>query len=501
METMRRISYSAFDKSDSDGESCQKMTKGDLGFGLGLLPGAVVIKPTSTSNSSHRHCKEHSTCHHGSRTKLFDEEEVFVRNNNPKCLRCNEEPNDSDTESRLCCCCESGLQPQSYFGDHDSESERVEGSNLMPRLRSVVRKALMNQRKVSGSGDNKVDPCSSDEQVIFGLELASQEVIELQSDLEATKRQLNSKYRAIQILKSQFAHVVMINKEHSKSIQEAKCMKTSLEKEVNGLQFDLSATRDCSMMTQQTWAERYDRVCLENRTLETNLQEYVEQLRMARLDNLGLKQERDELLAMMDVKERLGYNRNKSCNLFDTETHCTAQELAVLGACLCRGTRPNPCGCARVAAGLKKENYILKYEMDQLRQNLDATQLMADSFRTAFDHQLDQNICEKITSLCQDERRGDGPSGNQSNGPQESRVSNEYVEDDQQSTIHNDGEGFRSIAVQASQPLPDLISTLADLLNDKTEALVHQRLVAKMLARKTQDLEKTMQQLNDYSNR
>ena len=29
--------------------------------------------------------------------------------------------------------------------------------------------------------------------------------------------------------------------------------------EVNGLQFDLSATRDCSMMTQQTWAERYDR--------------------------------------------------------------------------------------------------------------------------------------------------------------------------------------------------------------------------------------------------
>ncbi len=150
--------------------------------------------------------------------------------------------------------------------------------------------------------------------------------------------------------------------------------------------------------------------------------------------------------------------------------------------------------------------------MDQLQQNLDATRLMADSFRTAFDHQLDQNIllCEKITSLCQDEIRGGGkkhsrftndPSGNENNEHQESRVANEYVEEYRQSTnyMYKDGEGYRSIAVQASQPLPDLIGTLADLLNDKTEALVHQRLVAKMLARKTQDLEKTMQQLNEYS--
>lgn len=39
------------------------------------------------------------------------------------------------------------------------------------------------------------------------------------------------------------------------------------------------------------------------------------------------------------------------------------QQLAVLGACMCRGNNPEPCKCARIAAILTKETGCLKDEV------------------------------------------------------------------------------------------------------------------------------------------
>ncbi|XP_022110474.1 coiled-coil domain-containing protein 125-like isoform X2 [Acanthaster planci] len=498
------------DLDGSGSEVSQGFTvEGDLGFGHGLKPGAVSVMSLVES----REPVDMIGCD-GINFEDMSEQQSFrrflslsgrdVKEINHDLRRRHSAPQarqDMQTQNNEC----------SYGNHHLRPTKRRSG--FFEGLRAFLLRSTTLKHLLDGGDSGLLDGGDGtwSQKDFTQLEAATQEVAVLQNELEAARKQLDSKYRAIKILQSQVAHAIMINKEKTKSIQQAEKMKKSLEDEVNSLQFDLTTSEEYSLLSQQTWAERFNRVCLENETLVATLQARTEQVRWIQLEKNAMKRERDELLARMDAKERLQYDRHKSATS-DAFLYNSLAQFAVLGACLCRGSKPEPCGCAKAAARLKKENDILKDEVDKLQQNLEAVTLKADSFRTAFDNQLDQNsqLGQQIQKICcerrsqgQDEvhhwRKNDAPKVGCFDNENSCRSRSITRTDHHHKLSSETGKACRSTAIQVSDPQLDLIGTLTDLLNDKTEALAHQRLVAKMLARKMQELEKTMKQLNEYS--
>ncbi|XP_038070835.1 coiled-coil domain-containing protein 125-like [Patiria miniata] len=521
MATKKRLSSGVSldpDESESQADDVHSFTDGDLGFGHGLKPGAVSYVPGAGEADVDVFAGGDGVRDLGLGLGLQSLNRIFsVDGEEFTTLRRHSAPQISPDGVHNHQQAQAEQSDECFHGNHHprprSRTGFLEGLRAFMLRSATLRHFLANSGSGSGDGGNGMWTREHQNDLCIQLEAATQEVNVLQSELEAARKQLDSKYRAIKILQSQ---AVMINKEKTKSVQQAGSMKKSLEHEVNSLQFDLSTSQECAMLSQQTWADRFNRVCVENETLIATLRARSEQVRRTQLEKHALMRERDELLAMMDAKEHLQYDRHKSSTSDAYLHNSLAQQFGVLGACLCRGSKPEPCGCAKAAARLKKENDLLKDEVDELRQNLEAVTLKADSFTKAFDHQLDQNslLCQQIQRLCHDEkksqRRDKSISGRKNRGTQNGCIerndnyrSGSVRTDDSsdQFTSSDTSASCRSVAVQVSQPLPDLIGTLADLLNDKTEALAHQRLVAKMLARKTQELEKTMKQLSEYNQR
>ncbi|GFO36265.1 coiled-coil domain-containing protein 125 [Plakobranchus ocellatus] len=102
----------------------------------------------------------------------------------------------------------------------------------------------------------------------------------------------------------------------------------------------------------------------------------------------AISRERDELLALVDVAERLKYEQGKSRIAEDEYGSFSSSELAVLGACKCRLSSPEPCGCAHAAANLRKEVAKLRDEGEWLQQRWEECSLTVDAYRSAFEEQL-----------------------------------------------------------------------------------------------------------------
>ncbi|XP_017746108.1 PREDICTED: coiled-coil domain-containing protein 125 isoform X4 [Rhinopithecus bieti] len=298
----------------------------------------------------------------------------------------------------------------------------------------------------------------SNEELRQCLHETLEEVEILKTELEASQRQLRGKEEALKILQS----MAILGKatSHTQAVlQKTMEQKRSLEKEINALQWEIEFDHNRFKNIEESW--------IQNMTV--------------------LNQQYLEALAMLDIKQQKMAQENMCCDKSDF-AEASGLELAVLGACLCHGPGGNPCSCARMAASTRKLLLQLKQELELLQKSKEEAYVMADAFRIAFEQQLmrknDQalqltqmaNVCKKATKWMNWKHlKEDGfPSprskktfGQRLLGMLPSENSSKRMED---------------------QDSPqEVLKMLIDLLNDKEEALAHQRKVSYMLARALED--------------
>ncbi|XP_005413953.1 PREDICTED: coiled-coil domain-containing protein 125 isoform X2 [Chinchilla lanigera] len=360
------------------------------------------------------------------------------------------------------------------------------------------------QRPRVGSCSHEGKPDSNSEMSNEELRQHLQETLEeveiLKTELEASQRQLEGKEAALKILQS----MAVLGKatSHTQAVlQKTVEQKRLLEKEINALQWEIEFDQNRFKNIEESWTQKYDRLHCENAVLKENLRLKTEEIRMLKSENGALNQQYLEVLAMLDVTQQKEAQDSRS-----REDHGCAEvsglELAVLGACSCRSPRGSPCPCARTAASARKLVLQLRRELELLQKSKEEAYIMADAFRIAFERQLmrknDQalrltqmeEICKKAkkriswTALTEDvsghqPRRNKKTLGQKLLGLLPSENSSQRTED---------------------QTNPqEVFWTLVDLLNDKEEALAHQRKVSYMLARALEDKDTASKENKDNS--
>ncbi|XP_004678515.1 PREDICTED: coiled-coil domain-containing protein 125 [Condylura cristata] len=315
-----------------------------------------------------------------------------------------------------------------------------------------------------------------------------EEVEVLKTELEAVQRQLEGKEEALKILQS----MAVFEKATSHTqvvLQKTVEQKKSLEKEINTLQWKIEFDQNRFKNIEESWTQKYDRLNCENAVLKETLKLKTEEVKMLMSKNAILNQQYLEALAMLDIKQQKMVQEN-TCQDNSGFTEVSGLELAVLGACLCPGPRGRPCSCAKMAASTRKMLLQLKQELELLQRSKEEAYIMADAFRIAFEQQLmrknDQalrltqmdNMCKKATK----------------------RISWKHLKEDElppqrsKNTLRQKLLGilpsdYSSKKTEDDDNPPEVFKMLIDLLNDKEEALAHQRKVSYMLARALENKE------------
>ncbi|XP_006033063.1 coiled-coil domain-containing protein 125 isoform X1 [Alligator sinensis] len=322
---------------------------------------------------------------------------------------------------------------------------------------------------------------------------ALEEIEILKVELETSQRQLEGKGEALRILQN----MAVFNKatSHTKAmLQKAEEKKRTLEKEINALQWEIEYDQDRFKNIEETWTEKYDRIYCENAALKETLKLRTDEVKILKSENTILSQQHLEFLAMLDVKQQKVVQENMSFNKTGF-TDITGLELAVLGACTCNPSG-EPCSCAKMSAVTRKQLLQLKQETEHLKKSKDEAYIMADAFRIAFEQQLMQRkdqalrftqvnkLRKKETKFINWKRlKEDGHITSQGNKKSlGQKLAGMLISDADCRTIeelHNPHEALR---------------VLVDLLNDKEEALAHQRKVSYMLARAKELKEETSKQ-------
>ncbi|XP_048746606.2 coiled-coil domain-containing protein 125-like [Ostrea edulis] len=397
-----------------------------------------------------------------------------------------------------------------------SQIEKIRGKNKI--LKDSVNKGLgaktegqipssnMNRGRTPSVEEHKTVAEAANinrDDILKKLAEAEQEVEELKTDLEVYEKRLESKYKAIAILRKQ-----IFSREEGMDACERKSRKyeESLEKEVNTLNFELGKRETTFENSQQMWAVRFDSICRENVSLTAELDQKSLELREVKAQKTVLCRERDELLALLDVKERGRYMRSRSVSEDEAYSEYTSTELAVLGACKCRVTSPEPCGCAHAAAALRRELCKLKEQYEaQLRRRDEASQTV-DAYRAAFEEQLFKN---KQLMLKLAELAVAGPSRYEKAKVILKNLIHLLNDDDYLCEITNQRQNVYSINgnlksgpkfEQESHSDPvmndrDLVMALTEILHQRNEAFAHKKLAAQVLSDRVRELEN---QLSNY---
>ncbi|NWR57336.1 CC125 protein, partial [Bucorvus abyssinicus] len=325
------------------------------------------------------------------------------------------------------------------------------------------------------------------------LQEALEEVEILKVELEASQRQLEGKDEALRILQSMAVFSKATS--HTKAmLQKTEEEKRTLEKEINILQWEIEFDQDRFKNIEDTWTEKYDRIYCENGALKEALKLRTEEVKTLKAENAILNQHCLEFLAMLDVKQQKVLQENLSLSKSDI-TDFTGLELAVLGACTCNTSGGQPCPCAKMAAVTRKQLLHLKQEIENLKKSKDEAYVTADAFRIAFEQQLmqrkDQALrlaevikIKKETKLINWRRlKNDGHlklQGNKNSLGQKL------------SGLLSSGVDCRKVE-ELDNP-HEILMMLIDLINDKEEALAHQRKVSYMLARAVEMKEDVLEQ-------
>ncbi|CAG5125975.1 unnamed protein product [Candidula unifasciata] len=310
------------------------------------------------------------------------------------------------------------------------------------------------------------------------LMVALQEMDELKIELDVCQKRLDAKYKAVAILKEQ---ADLAGMELKKTEQKASETSKNLEQEVSKLQFELEWRESSFMNSQQTWAERFDSVCQENAMLMSKLETRNEELRRANAHKLAISRERDELLALLDVTERLKYEQGKSRVAEDEYSTFTSSELAVLGACKCRVSSPEPCGCAHAAANLRKEVAKLREGLELNQKRREESNLTVDAYRLAFEEQLTKNrkLCLQMSHIAT-------LSSRTAKAKAALKWLVQVLNDDDYVPPKPTEQGMEAEKgnTLSNMSLQELVTVLTEMVHEKNEALAHQKLAAQVLHNK-----------------
>ncbi|NXN25909.1 CC125 protein, partial [Nycticryphes semicollaris] len=367
-------------------------------------------------------------------------------------------------------------------------AKRVEESDATALPSSKRNSFYDGSPKKPVTGSTRQNSCESNtevsnEELKQQLREALEEAEMLKVELEAAQRQLEGKDEALRILQS----MAVFNKatSHTKAmLQKTEEEKRTLEKEINILQWEIEFDQDRFKNIEDTWTEKYDRIYCENAALKEALKLRTEEVRTVKAENAMLNQQCLEFLAMLDVKQQKVVQENMILNKSDL-TDFTGLELAVLGACTCNTSGGQPCPCAKMAAVTRKQLLHLKQELENLKKSKDEAYIMADAFRIAFEQQLmqrkDQALrlaevikIKKETKFMNWRRlKDDGRVKLQGN-------KNNSLGHKLSSLLSSDGDCRK---VEELDNPHEILKMLIDLVNDKEEALAHQRKVSYMLAR------------------
>ncbi|XP_077792392.1 coiled-coil domain-containing protein 125 isoform X2 [Podarcis muralis] len=283
---------------------------------------------------------------------------------------------------------------------------------------------------------------------------------------------------------------------HTKAVfKKTEQQKRALEKEINVLQWEIKINQEKFKNTEESWAEKYDRIYCENAALKETLKLKTDEVKTLKSENEFLEQQYLEILAVLDAKQRKIVEENMSLSKSGF-TEITGLELAVLGACTCSGPEGEPCSCAKMSAATRKQLLQLKKEFELLKKSKEEAYIMADAFRIAFEQQLmrrrDQALgLAQMNKICRKDKK---------------RFNWKNIKDDGAFTFQGNrkslgrklmgmlASGADSKKIEELDNPQEIIRMLIDSLNDKEEALAHQRKVSYMLARALEEKEDSLQQ-------
>ncbi|XP_036953871.1 coiled-coil domain-containing protein 125 isoform X2 [Acanthopagrus latus] len=315
----------------------------------------------------------------------------------------------------------------------------------------------------------------SKEELKDRLREATELIDVLGCELEVAHRYFEGKYEALRILQGK----AILDKAtgHTKSLlQKSEEKARALEKEVNSLQWELSFNQIQMKRSQQSWEQKYNRILNENKTLTDNLERNESQIQQLRAENSALSRQCMELLSMLDVKEQRAYQGTKP--QFSPERDASVLELAVLGACRCLGVA-EACPCSRTAAASRKQLIQLQQELDAQCSRREEALMVADAFRIAFEQQL-RKRSEHFLLLAE------------ANTVKFHHYKGEDVSRSVSLSQKLRGLLPSSLEVKMPDDLLETLYRLLDLLNDKEEALAHQRKVSIMLAHSAEKLQRKL---------
>ncbi|NXN86541.1 CC125 protein, partial [Bombycilla garrulus] len=322
----------------------------------------------------------------------------------------------------------------------------------------------------------------SNEELKQQLREALEELEVLKVELEASQRQLEGKDEALRILQSMAVFEKATS--HTKAmLQKTEEEKRTLEKEINILQWEIEFDQDRFKNIEDTWTEKYDRIYCENAALKEALKLRTEEVKTLKAENAILNQQCLEFLAMLDVRQQKFFQENMSLNKNDIADF-TGLDLAVLGACTCSRAEGQPCPCAKVAAVTRKQLLPLKQEIENLKKSKDEAFIMADAFRIAFEQQLMQRKDQalRLAEVINVKKETRFANWRRLRGTERVKLpgSKSNLGRKLSSLLSSDGDCRKVEELDNPQ---EILRMLIDLVNDKEEALAHQRKVSYMLAR------------------
>ncbi|XP_049721028.1 coiled-coil domain-containing protein 125 [Elephas maximus indicus] len=324
-----------------------------------------------------------------------------------------------------------------------------------------------------------------------------EEVEVLKTELEACQRQLEGKEEALKILQSMAVFGKATS--HTQAVlQKTVEQKRSLEKEINALQWEIEFDQNRFKNIEESWTQKYDRLNCENVVLKETLKLKTEEIKMLRSENAILNQQYLEALAMLDIKQQKMAQENMCHSKSSCFTEISALELAVLGACLCHGPGGSPCSCAKMAASTRKLLLQLKQELELLQKSKEEAYIMADAFRIAFEQQLmrknDQALrLTQMDKMCKKAAKQINWKHLKEDGFLSQR-SKKTLGQKLLGMLPSENSWKRTEDQDNPQ---EVFKMLIDLLNDKEEALAHQRKVSYMLARALEDKDTASKQTKE----
>ncbi|XP_065761291.1 coiled-coil domain-containing protein 125 isoform X2 [Muntiacus reevesi] len=280
-------------------------------------------------------------------------------------------------------------------------------------------------------------------------------------------------------------------------LQKTVEQKRSLEKEINALQWEIEFDQNRFKNIEESWIQKYDRLNCENAVLKETLKLKTEEIKMLKSENAILSQQYLEALGMLDIRQQK-VAQEDTCQDRSGFTEVSGLELAAPGACLCHRPRGSRCACAMLAVSTRKMLLQLKQELELLQKSKEEAYIMADAFRIAFEQQLmrknDQalrltqmdKMCKKATKWINWKHLKEDGSLSPGSKKTLGQKLLGMLPSENSSKSTNDQDDPREI-----------FKMLIDLLNDKEEALAHQRKVSYMLARALEDKDTTSKEIKE----